>query len=765
MNNGPTPPGLPAGVSSWKDLYFGLREHGLSHEDAVRTIETRQGARPAAEPVPSGVEIERPGRLRSAIATGVQGATFGFGDEIGAAIRAAPRLLPGGQSFGESYDENVDAARQGIAAAREDFPGQSIATEIAGAAVPLIATGGAAAPASGATTGARALGAVGRLAQAPIRGGALAGGLYGAGASEGGVEERLTGGAVGAATGGAAGGLLAGAGRVLRPVVSRAVDMVRPQLSRAQGAVGQVVDRLGIGTVRDRAVGALTAAMERAGIKPDDLSRLAAEARPGETIMDVAARTDNPARGALTRMVAGGALGAGAAAVADPGDSPIASTVGAVAGAGLSRRLPGNAVARLGRAAQSIPSRGSQQIDDFLAERSAGAGPRIQESVQSRTGRSLTGALEQVDELTTQARRTAGPLYDEAYQHTVDTPGVRQMAELPEFQRAYREAQDVARIEGDALPDLPDFAALREMGADPAKAEFAGIPVKGLDYMKRYLDQIIESGSDASGSLDRTRARALRNRLSKVLEEVDEAVPSFGQARAAFRGPTRQAELIQIGREGGEIRGQRLKPFLNENEEVLERFVSTLSPEERSAYLSGAMDDVRQMLTSVSTGRDAAAALTRREAPAVVRRLRLLFDDDASFDAFLEDLSSERGMAGVANFVRGGSPTARIQAEQADLMASPFSVASLSRPREAVQRMAEEFGVNRLRGLTEATVDELAPLLTTPLDQGGADLIQQAIAEMLRREAAGAPARALLPRAAGAGAGAAAGGQFGRERR
>jgi len=78
--------------------------------------------------------------------TFTQGATFGFGDEIEAAIRS---MLPEGMGGGE-YSEIRNKIREELSRYKQQNPGTAITTELVGAIVPSIIatmmTGGTAAP-------------------------------------------------------------------------------------------------------------------------------------------------------------------------------------------------------------------------------------------------------------------------------------------------------------------------------------------------------------------------------------------------------------------------------------------------------------------------------------------------------------------------------------------------------------------------------------------------------------------------------------------
>lgn len=211
--------------------YDEARARGMTHAQAVQFAEGGEGDSGGAVD-PGRVTIERPGRFRSGLSTAVQGVTLGFGDEIGAAIRAAPRLVPGGKSFGDAYGENVEAAREGLAAAREDFPVQSPISEVVGAVAPAVLTAGMSTPASVAG-GARAVPSLGRLAAS----GAALGATEAAGRAEGGVVDRLP----AAAVGGVAGGVLGGA----LPLGTRVLGRAGASLGiRGRGAETRAADEI-----------------------------------------------------------------------------------------------------------------------------------------------------------------------------------------------------------------------------------------------------------------------------------------------------------------------------------------------------------------------------------------------------------------------------------------------------------------------------------------------------------------------------------------
>lgn len=138
----------------------------------------------------------------------LQGATFGFSDEMIGAGGGLANMASGGE-FGEAYTATRDASREGLENFRQRNPKTATALEVAGAvptaAIPLGAM-------------ARGTGLGGTMYQG-AKAGALAGGLYGVGAADGNIVDRIKGGATGAAVGGTVGGVVPLAGRAVSKVL------------------------------------------------------------------------------------------------------------------------------------------------------------------------------------------------------------------------------------------------------------------------------------------------------------------------------------------------------------------------------------------------------------------------------------------------------------------------------------------------------------------------------------------------------------------
>lgn len=174
-----------------------------------------------------------------------QGASMGFGEEIGNALGTlvskpvleARELITGDEapSWGELYGRGVEKSREAMKTAREEHPIAYTGGELGGA----IGTGIYGATTKGGAALASRLGS-GGLGARVLKGagaGAASGGFYGFGSGEGSGAERLSNAGQGAILGGATGGVLPVAGGALRAtgqaIVPKIDEAVKPLAKRA----------------------------------------------------------------------------------------------------------------------------------------------------------------------------------------------------------------------------------------------------------------------------------------------------------------------------------------------------------------------------------------------------------------------------------------------------------------------------------------------------------------------------------------------------
>jgi len=164
-------------------------------------------------------EQERQSVPTERIRTAGQGLTFGFGDEIEAALRTP--------FSDQSYSEIVSGIRGGIEDYKKARPIEAIAYEMGGAAIPALVPGGQ-----------------GSLLRAGGRA-ALEGAAYGMGTGEGDVIDRLSNAPMSALGGATAGTLGYGATKALSGVTGKLLDTARRVIgNRGSTVVENEIQRL-----------------------------------------------------------------------------------------------------------------------------------------------------------------------------------------------------------------------------------------------------------------------------------------------------------------------------------------------------------------------------------------------------------------------------------------------------------------------------------------------------------------------------------------
>ena len=175
---------------------------------------------------------------------GLQGLTFGFSDEVQAAMAAAGASVFDGADFGDAYSTIQKSLGDKRDAFAEDNPGTALAAEIAGGVL-TGGIGGAKVLGGKALQQASNAGKIGRIGGV----GATEGAIYGAGTAN--QDERLSGALQGGAIGAVAAPLGAGAvntlGKVAGGVTNYASDkLTKTPVTQAQQVLRDTADAVGL---------------------------------------------------------------------------------------------------------------------------------------------------------------------------------------------------------------------------------------------------------------------------------------------------------------------------------------------------------------------------------------------------------------------------------------------------------------------------------------------------------------------------------------
>jgi hypothetical protein len=219
-------------------------------------------------------------------------------------------------------------------------------------------------------------------------------------------------------------------------------------------------------------------------------------------------------------------------------------------------------------------------------------------------------------------------------------------------------------------------------------------------YVKQGLDDIVEKYRDpVTGRLRLdSRGRAINNLRSTLLRELDGLNPDYASARRVFAGHSEMLDAVNLGRR-----------FANGDIDMVSRRFNELSPSEQDMFRVGAVREIRRTIDKSQDGAD----IYRRifGSPEKRERIRLLFRDPREYDAFNWIMNLERETTRTTRMVIGGSPTARIQAEQNDLISGALEDAVRGNGLVSMARNAAVRMISRARGINEDSAASIADYL------------------------------------------------------
>ena len=206
---------------------------------------------------------------------------------------------------------------------------------------------------------------------------------------------------------------------------------------------------------------------------------------------------------------------------------------------------------------------------------------------------------------------------------------------------------------------------------------------RGLDYIKRGLDDVIERERDPiTRRLPATqdmRSKAMtRDELRRHLVDLN---PEYGQALSAYQGPSRQIDAVHLGRK---LVTGRMDP------EDVEKGLAKMSADE----LDGLRLGMARGLSDQFRGGNPQAAFRRFANDRVVQdRLRHGFGDDAAYGRFMDDIGREVEAQTSYNRVLSGSRTTPLAQDIA--ASNDAAMSGAERVADAVARKAGGEGFRR----------------------------------------------------------------------
>ncbi len=323
-----------------------------------------------------------------------------------------------------------------------------------------------------------------------------------------------------------------------------------------------------------------------------------------------------------------------------------------------------------------------------------------------------------------QRRASAQPLYEKAYQEgaSLADPRLTEYMSLPAFQRAYGVARRLAAYDKVELP------------ADPRKLQ--SFSLQTLDYVKRGLDDVLYTGK-VKGSIGNTERNKILDAQHGFLNTLDELVPTYSQARAAWAGPTAMKQALEDGAEIGKMSYGQLKET-----------ISRLSPAEMEQFKIGALGAVRGNMRAAADGRDLVRVVYGSPEKRDILKALVGEEDFANLE---QQFLREKAIRRTDDTLRGGSNTAERQAGMADLEADSTVVNSIM--NRGALRGSLDYLLRSGTGVAQPTAEALGPMLFSTKPAAQRQTLKQLVEldKKLRQIAAGRGAYTGASTGAGAG--------------
>tara|TARA_R110002012_G_scaffold277571_1_gene464824 strand:+ start:1173 stop:3194 length:2022 start_codon:yes stop_codon:yes gene_type:complete len=290
-------------------------------------------------------------------------------------------------------------------------------------------------------------------------------------------------------------------------------------------------------------------------------------------------------------------------------------------------------------------TQGGKAANKFLMERQAEQAPRLLEQVDKFLP---TMSLDEYLEITSEQKRLdANQNYGDAYAKELEmTDELKSFLNNKKIQEAWSGAQDIAEYDG---VDLSDAVEVRD-----GVTVFAKPTLESMDYIKRSLDDQVNTLYRAGATTKASVAKGLRNRLRDYLDRATadaDGVSVYKQARSIYAGHAAAEEAAEEGRK-----------FILRPATFNKRMLANFGSHQKEAFKVGVADALRSQI--LETGDQANALNKIFNSPAKRNRLRTAFDSDEQFALFEQAMRDEAQMAMTSTRAIQGSRSAPMLADQ-----------------------------------------------------------------------------------------------------
>jgi hypothetical protein len=382
--------------------------------------------------------------------------------------------------------------------------------------------------------------------------------------------------------------------------------------------------------------------------------------------------------------------------------------------------------------AAQAPGPGRQRIAGVLEQRQVGQPARLENQITRRSGvnqGSLDTKLQQ-----RQARRAASdPHYramaGQPLPSSVDS-SFRAVLATPAGRRAYRRAADMREqmvARGEPVAALPDLDAFLRSGR-VLTADEADLILQGLeDTAQRAM-----TPGPVPGRMSETGDSIQYSRTAQHLRgQMQQGVPEFAQARAAWAGPSQLIEGIDLGRQG--LHAMDLDTFRTTWAQA--------TPAAQDGMRIGLINELKAQLQNYAAGPTSNAARLIAPRSGIREKIRTVLGPQADELLLAIDLEYRGGLN--TQQVLGNSATARRLAAAEAMADEPLEGTSVT-PQGILARV-----LGKLDNWAQRRTREALAQMTTEQDPAAAEtLVQRILNQPLRSR--GAVSGALVGGPAGA---------------
>lgn len=540
------------------------------------------------------------GIARTMLDQGMQGATFGFADEITDRLGALGASLITGTPYSENLAAGREISQNRMAAQMEERPALSIGSQFAGG----LLTGGAAsttAPGKALTSSLSSGGLPLRMAKG-FAAGAGSGAVYGAGTGTGSAENRIKSAGEGAVLGGAFGAAAPAVFSAARSVIGGGAEKVAESLTRKIAAnTGEL---------------------------------------PASSLSKAEQKVYN-------RLIAdfGGDTRALSKALSSYQSTPNKSLIETVAG---------ERTKNIAESASIYPTGASKSVEFFGGK--IGTAPQGLKSSVNKTISPNVNYLDSLDEIVRKGREAASPLYKRAFKanQQMESPRLSRILQTNEVQDALRQASHLANTRMSTVAKVdPELTALAKelervgkVQGDTFGGVGRGLRMETLDHIKKALDKDINIKMRSSHSADKQQVGALIELKNALIDEIDnlDKTGLYKKARSISGDYITNEKAMEAGAN-----------FLKDDPEIVRRMFAGFGNTEKSAYKVGVMKSIRDKIDGAADGRNVATFFQNET---MRNKLKTILPE-RDYARLLSDAKYTDDLYKLRNQVIGNSATAR----------------------------------------------------------------------------------------------------------